>query len=446
MTPLNRRQFLAGSAALGAAALFSKRSVRAASSPDKLRLGLIGCGGRGYGAVVDALVADRHTELVAIADLFPDRLEVMHEQISRGLAGRARRDVYGFAESDVERWMQERVKVSPEHRFSGFDCHEKLCSLPEVDIVLMAPPPVFRPLHLESALRHGKHVFMEKPVCVDAVGARKMLELAKVADEKKLCVVAGTQRRHQAGYLEGMKRLHDGQIGDIVAAQCYWLQDGYIGANLKAKELPHDEMAYQIRNWLVYVWSCGDHIVEQHMHNIDVVLWAIGRMPDSSVAQGGRGVDLPMPAYGNRYSHFAAEFDFGGGLRAASYCRQEPGTYSRVSESIVGTKGVLEFNGRNTRILGEKAWKFEGEETDPYVQEHIDLIAAIRSGTHLNETRDVTLSSAVAVLGRESAYTGRAIKFDWLMERSQQDLTPKEWAWGPKPIDPLPVPGKTPLV
>jgi myo-inositol 2-dehydrogenase/D-chiro-inositol 1-dehydrogenase len=335
--------------------------------------------------------------------------------------------------------------VSAERRFSGWDAYEKVCALVDVDVVLMAPPPVFRPRHLEAALRHGKHVFMEKPVCVDPVGARKMFELAGVADEKKLSVVAGTQRRHQSDYIEGMKRLHDGQIGEIVAAQCYWLESQYIGARLRAKELPPEEMAYQVRNWLVFVWGCGDHIVEQHVHNLDVALWALGRTPEQCVAQGGRGVDLPMPAYGNRFSHFAAEYDFGDGLRLASYCRQEPGTFSRVSESIVGTKGVLNFSGRNTHITGEKPWKFEGTVVDPYVQEHIDLYASIRAGTPLNEIRAVTTSTAVAILGRESAYTGRAIKYDWLLERSQQDLTPSTWAFGPKPIAPLPIPGKTEL-
>jgi myo-inositol 2-dehydrogenase / D-chiro-inositol 1-dehydrogenase len=446
MSSITRRQFVAGSAALGAATLLSKRTFAAAAKPEKLRLGLIGCGGRGYGAVADALLADPQVELVAIADLFPDRIALLDDMVARELNQRSSRMSNSLSKDDVGRMVTERANVPAERRFSGWDAYEKVCALDDVDVVLMAPPPVFRPLHLEAALRHGKHVFMEKPVCVDPVGARKMLELAKVADEKKLSVVAGTQRRHQADYLEGMKRLHDGQIGDIVAAQCYWLEDSYIGSNLRAKELAPEEIAYQVRNWLVFGWACGDHIVEQHVHNIDVILWALGRTPQQCVAQGGRGVDFPMPAYGNRFSHFASEFDFGNNVRVASYCRQEPGTFRRVSESIVGTKGVLNFVGRNTHITGEKPWTYEGNATDPYVQEHIDLYASIRNGTPLNEIRAVTTSTAVAILARESAYTGRAIKYDWLLERSQQDLTPATWAFGPKPITPLPVPGKTALV
>jgi myo-inositol 2-dehydrogenase / D-chiro-inositol 1-dehydrogenase len=443
MNLINRRQFITTTAVAAAAAALPRISRAAPSRPERLRLGLVGCGGRGYGAVVDALLADPGVELVAMADLFADRLAAADETLPRSLAHRASRLGNGMAEADVAKAIAERATVPPERRFAGWDACERLCALGEVDVVLMAAPPVFRPLHLEAALGAGKHVFMEKPVCVDPVGARKMLELADVADTKKLSVVAGTQRRHQASYREGIQRLHDGQIGEIVAAQCYWLQGGYVGSNLRNTEIPVEEIAYQIRNWFVYIWASGDHIVEQHVHNIDVVLWGLGRTPQLCVAQGGRGVDLPMPAYGNRFSHFAAEFDFGDGVQVASYCRQEPGTFGRVSERFIGTKGVLSFMGRKAQITGETPWEFTGDEMDPYVQEHADLFRSIREGRPLNEIRDVTASCATALLGRESAYTGQAMKYDWLMRRSQQNLTPATWSFGPKAIDPLPVPGKT---
>jgi predicted dehydrogenase len=439
MPALDRRTFLA-TAATAAAAFPS--IVSAASRPERLRLGLVGCGGRGYSAVVDALIADPEVELAAIADLFADRLEAV-KVLPGWLFGRLAKMGRPVSEAEAGRIVAERATVPPERQFAGWDACEKLCALAEVDVVLLAAPPVFRPLHLAAALAAGKHVFMEKPVCVDPIGVRKMLELADVADARKLSVVAGTQRRHQASYVEGMQRVRDGQIGDIVAAQCYWLNDGYVGSNLRNTDLAPEEMAYQVRNWFCFAWTSGDHIVEQHVHNIDVVLWAMGRLPLQGVALGGRGTDLPMPAYGNRYSHFAAEFDFGDGVQLASFCRQEPGTFSRVSERIVGTKGILSFMGRKAEITGEKPWSFSGDEMDPYVQEHIDLYKSIRSGQPLNETRAVTLSTAVAMLGRESAYTGRALKFDWLMKSSQKSLTPAAWAFGPKPVDPLPVPGKT---
>ncbi len=446
MTSFNRRQFISTTAMTAAiAATLPRRAYAAASPANRLRLGLVGCGGRGYGAAADALLADPNVELVAMADLFPDRLEKAEERLAEAVAHKAKRMGLSMTDSAVAEMIKTRATVPAARRFAGWDAYGILSALAEVDVVLMAAPPVFRPLHLEAALAAGKHVFMEKPVCVDPVGARKMLQLAEVADAKKLSVVAGTQRRHEAKYVEGIKRIHDGQIGEIVGAQCYWLQGGYVGANLRNPEIPVEEMAYQVRNWFCFIWACGDHIVEQHVHNIDVVLWALGRTPVQCVAQGGRGVDLPMPAYGNRFSHFAAEFDFAG-VQVASYCRQEPGTFDRVSERIVGTKGVLTFGGTKAEITGEKPWAFSGTELDPYVQEHVDLFAAIRSGKPLNETREVTASCATAMLGRESAYTGRSIKYDWLLNKSQQNLTPATWAFGPKPIDPLPIPGKTQLV
>ncbi|RME72647.1 MAG: gfo/Idh/MocA family oxidoreductase [Verrucomicrobia bacterium] len=445
---ISRRRFITATALAGAAvSLQPRRSFAAATgAPQKIRLGLIGCGGRGCGAAGDALLADPATELVAIADLFQDRLDSFEENLPDRLQRRLRENGASASAADIGEMIRKRVHIPRDRRFVGWDAYQHLCSVDEVDVVLMAAPPVFRPLHLEAALAAGKHVFMEKPVCVDPVGARKMLELADLADARKLCVVAGTQRRHQASYIEGINRLRDGQIGEIVGAQCYWMMGGYVGANLKATEIDVGEIIYQIRNWPLFVWTSGDHIVEQHVHNIDIVLWALGRLPVGCMAEGGRGVDLPMPAYGNRFSHFAAEFDFGDNLVAASYCRQERGTIWRVGERIVGTKGALIFEGRKAAIAGENPWQFEGDELSPYVQEHKDLIAAIRSGEHINETRTVTESCVAAMLGRESAYTGRTIKYDWLLHRSAKDLTPDTWAAGPHAIDPLPIPGKTPLV
>ncbi|MBE2214041.1 MAG: Gfo/Idh/MocA family oxidoreductase [Opitutaceae bacterium] len=443
MDPLNRRQFLATTTvAAAAAAVLPRRAYASLNQPDKLRLGLIGCGGRGVGAVADALLADAHTELVAVADVFADQFKDLEVRLAKSLSGR---QLGAVAESVAGEMVKTRAAVPADRRFSGFDAYTRLCALDTVDVVLMAAPPVFRPLHLEAALAAGKHVFMEKPVCVDPVGVRKMLELAAVADAKKLSVVAGTQRRHEARYLEGLSRVRDGQIGEIVGAQCFWLSGHYVGANLKRTELPVDEMEYQLRNWLTFIWTSGDHIVEQHMHNIDVILWALGKTPTQCVALGGRGVDLPVPAYGNRFSHFAAEFDFGG-LIVSSYCRQEPGTYDRVAERIIGTKGVLNFGTRRAEITGEKPWTAPDIAPNPYVQEHADLVASIRAGRPLNEIRAVTESTAAAMLARESAYTGRALKFDWLLAKSQLNHTPQTWAWGPKPIAPMPVPGKTELV
>jgi myo-inositol 2-dehydrogenase / D-chiro-inositol 1-dehydrogenase len=441
MTPLlGRRTFLLSSTALAATALLTRPAFGITPGKDRLRLGLIGCGGRGLGAVCDALLADLDVELVAVADLFPETLETYATELVKQFTSPWRGEV--MQEAQALEVVAKRAQVPTHRRFSGWEAYRELCELADVDIVLLAAPPVFRPLHLEAALANGKHVFMEKPVCVDPVGGRKLLELAAVADAKKLCVVAGTQRRHQAEYLEGIQRIHDGQIGDIVSAQCYWLMEGYVGANLRHPEIAPDQLEYQIRNWFCFVWASGDHIVEQHVHNIDVINWALqGRAPESCTAIGGRGVTLPMPAYGNRYSHFAADFDYGNGLHVASYCRQEPQTSGKVTERIVGTKGVIEFKGKQTEITGERPWRFAGEANNPYVQEHVNLIRAVRSGTHINETRAVTSSTMLAVLARESAYTGHTLRHDWLWKASKLNLAPETWAWGVKPIAPLPVPG-----
>jgi predicted dehydrogenase len=446
MNLFNRRQFLSTTAAAAAiSAALPRRVFAAAAQPQRLRLGLIGCGGRGCGAVADALLSDPNVELVALADLFGDAVENADRRIAGAIAGRSKNMGQDLTADAVGEVVKTRATVPATRRFTGWDAYKQLCALPEVDVVMMATPPVFRPIHLEAALMAGKHAFIEKPVCVDPVGARKMLELAAVADAKKLAVLAGTQRRHQANYIEAIKRIQDGQIGEIVGAQCYWLSSGYVGANLRKPEIAVEEMEYQVRNWFCFVWASGDHIVEQHVHNIDVVLWALGRTPVQCVAQGGRGVDLPMPAYGNRFSHFATEFDFGD-VSVSSFCRQEPGTFDRVSERIVGTKGVLTFGSTKAEITGEKPWSFTGPVMNSFVQEHADLFASIRAGTPINEIRAVTASTMAAITARESAYTGRALKYDWMLNKSQLNHTPATWAWGPKAIAPLPIPGKTELV
>ena len=280
---------------------------------------------------------------------------------------------------------------------------------------------------------------MEKPVAVDPVGVRSVIASSELAKQKNLAIVAGTQRRHQKRYVEMMKRVQDGQIGEIVAAQCYWNQ-----GDLWVKERTPNmtEMEWQCRNWLYFTWLSGDHIVEQHVHNIDVVNWAMGTMPKNVMGMGGRQVRVG-PQFGNIFDHFAVEYEFPNGVRATSMCRQTKGCAERVEERIVGTKGVAWSNGK---ITGEKPWTFEGEETNPYVQEHIDLIASIRNGTPLNEGRQIAESTMCAIIGRMSAYTGRAMSWDWAMNSSKLDLSPAKYEFGPNPVEPAAVPGTTPLV
>jgi predicted dehydrogenase len=280
---------------------------------------------------------------------------------------------------------------------------------------------------------------MEKPVAVDPVGVRSVIASSALAAEKGLAIVAGTQRRHQARYLELMKRIHDGAIGDVIGGQCYWNQGGL----WVIKKTPQmSDMEWHCRNWLYFSWTSGDHIVEQHVHNIDVMNWAFGKTPVKIVGMGGRQVRT-APEYGNIFDHFAVEFEYPNGARVMSMCRQIEGCADRVEERIEGTKGSAMGYGE---ISGPAAWKFEGDEANPYVVEHTDLIASIRAGKPINEGKRIAESTLCAIIGRMSAYTGRAISWDWAMNASKLDLSPAKYEFGQNPVDPVAVPGKTPLV
>jgi predicted dehydrogenase len=419
---LTRRDFIktASTASVAAlAAAVAGTQGRCAGGSDTIRIGVIGAGGRGTGAAIDAVNAAPGVEIVALYDPFQDRVD-------RAL-------------QTLREKVPAAVKVTPETCFTGLDGYKKLLAIRNINYIVTAAPPGFRPLHLEAAVKAGKHVFMEKPVAVDPVGVRSVIASAELAAKKGLGIVAGTQRRHQARYLETLKRVHDGAIGEIVGGQCYWNQ-GELWVIPKTAEM--SEMEWQCRNWLYFSWTSGDHIVEQHVHNIDVMNWALGANPVKVMAMGGRQVRTG-PEYGNIFDHFAVEFEYPNGVRVASQCRQIKGCADRVEEKIVGAKGHAFGYGE---ISGPNAWKFEADEPNPYVVEHTDLIASIRAGQPLNEGRRIAESTLCAIMGRMSAYTGRAISWDWAMNASKLDLFPKTLAFGPNPVDPVAVPGVTPLV
>jgi predicted dehydrogenase len=418
-TSVSRRDFVKTAAAASMAATFPGSFNVFAAGSDAIKVGVIGCGGRGTGAAIDCLKAAPGIEIVALGDLVPDRLESSLARLTKE--------------------FPDRVKVPANRRFTGFDNYTGVLSVPEVNLIITAAPPGFRPIHLKAAVEAGKHVFMEKPVAVDPVGVRSVIASADLAARKKLAIVAGTQRRHQRRYVEMMKRIQDGQIGDIVAAQCYWnMGDLWV----KERTPNMTEMEWQCRNWLYFSWLSGDHIVEQHVHNIDVVNWAMGAMPKNVMGMGGRQVRV-APEFGNIFDHFFVEFEYPNGVRAASTCRQTKGCAERVEERIVGTKGVAWSIGK---ITGERPWEFQGEEINPYVQEHIDLVASIRNGTPLNEGRQIAESTMCAIMGRMSAYTGRAFSWEWAMNTSKLDLSPAKYEFGPNPVDAAAIPGVTELV
>jgi len=402
------------SAALAAGAVASRAY---AAGSDTIKIGLVGCGGRG-GADLKACAKSAPGVVVwALADLFKDRID----KFRAGL-------------QDVGPALQ----VTDERCFTGFDNCAKLIAS-GVDLVLLCEPPGFRPMHMKLAIEAGKHVFAEKPVAVDPVGVRSVIATSELAAQKKLAIVAGTQTRHDPPYIESMKRIHDGQIGKVVSGQCYfitgtlWYHDPQPGWS---------EMENQCRNWYYYTWLSGDHIVEQHIHNLDRINWAIGANPVKCIATGGRQARTEAK-WGDIFDHFGVEYEYPDGVRVASYCAQFSGNAAhRVSDNIVGTEGTCDPSGT---ITGKKPWKFEGEQKDPTLQEHADLIAGIRSGSPLNEGKRIAESTLVAVMGRMSAYTGREVNWNWVMNASKLDLFPAKLEFGPHPVDPVALPGKTPL-
>ncbi len=421
----SRREFIQASAAAASAAVLGSGSplVFAAES-GRVRAGLIGCGDRGTSAAHNCLQSSPHVELVAMGDVFQDRLDRSFTELNN-------------------KWPADRMKVTPETCFVGFDAYKKVIAA-DVDLVLLTTPPHFRPEHLTAAVEAGKHVFMEKPAAVDPVGVRKVIAASKLAERKGLSIVAGTQQRRQRQYQEVMKRVHGGEIGEIVAAQCYW-HWGDSDWHHELRRPGWSDMEWQIRAWPYFVWLSGDHIVEQHLHNLDIVNWAIGTHPEKCLGVGGRQARTD-PSYGNIYDHFAVEYVYPGGVRVASMCSQMAGTTSRVSERLTGTKGMTHTTRAGGSIEGENAYTYEGEVNSGFVQEHADLIESIRNGTPLNEGLAVAESTLTAIMGRMSAYTGRELKWDWVMNASKLDLTPPRYELGDLPVAPVAVPGKTKLV
>ena len=418
---ISRRDFMKASAAVGAAAIFSGREKLFAQGTDKIRVGLIGCGGRGTGAAKDCVRSSENIEIVAMGDLFRNRLEGSLE--------------------DLKNEVGEHVSVTEETMFEGFDAYKQVIAT-DIDMVILGTPPHFRPEHLKAAVEADKHIFMEKPVAVDPVGIRSVIASSELAKQKGLAIVAGTQRRHQAHYLDIMKRIKQGDIGEIVGGQCYWNM-GELW--VVEKEEGWSDMEWQCRNWLYFTWLSGDHIVEQHVHNLDVINWAIGSHPVQCMGMGGRQVRT-APKFGNIFDHFAIEYEYPNGVRVLSTCRQTAGCNNQVSERLVGTKGKTYTDSSNGFIEGPNAYKYEGESPNPYEQEHVDLIASIRSGEPLNEGKRVAESTMTAIMGRMSAYTGRALKWDWAMNASKLDLSPARYEFCDLTVRPVSVPGKTLLV
>ena len=418
---MSRRDFVKASAAVGAAAILSGGEKLFAQGSDKVRIGVVGCGGRGTGAAMDCVRSSPNVEIVAMGDVFKDRLD-------RSLA-------------ELSRNVDDKVSVTRDTSFTGFDAYEKVLAC-DIDMVILACPPHFRPKHLAAAVEAGKHVFMEKPVAVDPVGFHSIIASSDAAQENGLAIVAGTQRRHQNHYRQILKRIHNGDIGEIASGQCYWNGGGWDGPEGKPENM--SDMEYQIRYWFHFTWLSGDEIVEQHVHNIDVINWAMGSHPTKALGMGGRQI---RGGDGNIYDHFAVEFEYPNGARVMSMCRHMDGCTNNVSERLIGTQGIAFTDDAVGLIEGPNAYKYEGESNNPYVTEHADLIASIRNGQPLNEGRQVAESTLTAIMGRMSAYTGRAISWDWVMNASKLDLSPPDYSFDIElPVRPIAIPGQTKLI
>lgn len=422
--PSSRRQFIKTGAAFSTVSLLNMPAFGAHhKGSDKLRVGLVGCGGRGTGAAFHCINAAPNIELYAMADFFQDKIENSQKRMIKGW--------------NKYEGMGAKFNVTPERQFTGFDGYQKVIDS-GVDVVILATQPGFRPMHFEAAVNAGKHVFLEKPVAVDPVGVRKVIEVSELAKKKGLSVVAGTQRRHDPAYLQMMKRVKDGAIGDIRGGDGYWIWGRKIGQN--AQNPDWSEMEFQIRNWYFHCWGSGDHIVEQHIHQLDVLNWAFGGPPKSAIGSGGLMIEHD---FGNIYDHFSVVYEYDNGVRVVSMCSQIPGTTPRIGERIVGAKGIATAG----QITGPNEWKYTGPEVNGQEQEHKDLVASIRNeGPYLNQGKRVADSTMTAILGRMVAYTGREVSYGWALNRSQLDITPKNWAIGPNPLPPRPIPGTMELI
>ncbi len=430
---LSRRHFLKTSSVLAAGAAVAPYVITSHAEDDTpIRIGLVGCGSRGLGAVGNALAAGKNIKLVALADVFPDRIKEARAilkdfgknvaQAANWAAGTESADMTGVS-----------IEIPDEMCFTGFDAYEKLMKVADINYVILASPPGFRPFHIKAAIEAGKNVFAEKPVAVDPFGVRMILAAGKMAAEKKLGFVAGTQRRHSANYVEVIKRIHDGEIGEITSARAFWNQ-GTVW--MKPRKPEWSDMEWQLRDWTYFTWLAGDIIVEQHLHNIDVINWATNSHPVKAFANGGRA-RRTGPEFGNIYDNFSVEFEYPNGMRMTSMCRQIDNVANAIGEEVTGTKGRSDCC---KIIKTDKVWRRTAKFRNPYEQEHVDLIASIRAGTPLNEAQAVAESNLAAIMGREAAYSGQSVDWDSTME-SEMNLAPKKYEFGPLEVKPVAVPG-----
>ena len=432
----SRRSFVKKTAAITSGAIASTMSIKSFANVNenkKLKLSVVGCGGRGSGAVVQALTADDNVELVSMADTFRDRIDSSLKGI---------KDHFGDS---------KKIKIKEKNLFVGFDAYKKAIDL--CDVVILTTPPGFRPHHFEYAVNNDKHIFMEKQVATDATGVRKVLEVARKAKDKKLNVVVGLQRHYENKYINLYNKVKSGDIGKIVSGQVYWNDGGVLTNKRKTNQT---ELEYQIRNWYYFTWICGDHILEQHIHNIDVANWFIGEYPLYAQGMGGREVRNGKE-HGQIFDHHFVEFHYPSGAVVSSQCRHQKGTESRVDEVFQGSKGSIVLGkGEIFNLNKELTYKYPrswSDDPNPYQVEHDKLFQSIRNSEVISDTENAAKSTLSAIMGRMATYTGKKITWDQIMN-SKENLVPDNLSWNSEaPALPdsngnykIPVPGKTKFI
>ncbi|MBE8712297.1 Gfo/Idh/MocA family oxidoreductase [Sphingobacterium hungaricum] len=434
MENLKRRDFIKTTSTIAGAAVVGSSTISSvfAAGSDVIKIAVVGCGGRGTGAVFDAFASGQNIRLVAMADAFKDNLDSAYNSF---------KEKFG-----------DKIDVPDSRKYVGFDGYK--AAIKDADVVLLATPPGFRPIHFEEAVNAGKHVFMEKPVAVDIPGIKKVLASAAIAKQKKLNVVVGLQRRYQTNYREAIKRIQDGAIGDVVSGQVYWNSGGVW---VRPRKPEQSEMEYQMRNWYYFNWLCGDHIVEQHVHNIDVANWVKGKYPVSIQGTGSRAYRRGKE-YGEIFDNFAVELTYDDGAVVYSQCRHFEGISNRVDETFQASNGKAFLSAGNQAVLwdknGKEIFRHDNKNKDlnpnAYQQEHKELFEAIAKGEYKFENAEYgAYSTLTGIIGRMACYTGQVIKWDKALETSL-DLMPAVYSWDAMPkivpngdgLYPEPIPGQ----
>jgi predicted dehydrogenase len=426
---LTRRHFLRNSSTVAvgglvASAALTRAADASAPAPSVIKVGLIGCGGRGTGAALQALKADPGVRLTALADVFADRLDSSLATLKKMTA------------------VANRIDVTPATSFVGLDAYQKVIDS-GVDVVLLASTPAFRPEHFRAAVAAGKHVFCEKPVAVDGPGIRSVLASAAEAQRKNLSVVSGFCWRYDPRMRATVAQIHAGAIGDLRAIIATY-HTGTLTTKFPGTRTPgQTDLEWQLRNWYNFTWLSGDHLVEQAIHNVDKIAWLMKQeMPTQAIAVGGRTV----PAYGNTYDNFSVAYEYASGVRATLSCRQHDGVYNEVTDYVMGTEGIFS-NGRlaTQGITGKTNWKYTGPTRDMYQVEHDELFAAIRAGKPVNDGISMAHSTLMAIMGRMAAYTGQVVTWDRALN-SEEVLVPATLDWNaPRPVAARAIPGQTKL-